>query len=138
MILSFDVDNDKFGEIALPYEQQQLLLEGLMVKPNCPTVFKGKLTFITLDYLRINHINEDKYTDCRELTRIPNLWEKKKERKKKGENTRQKQSHAQDNIYVVRQFTSIELQGFHYYQERIQVTATIFSLYQKTRQQHPL
>ena len=51
MILSFDVDNDKFGEIALPFEQQQLLLEGLMVKPNCPTVFKGKLTFITLDYL---------------------------------------------------------------------------------------
>ena len=81
MILSFDVDNDKFGEIALPYEQQQLLLEGLMVKPNCPTVFKGKLTFITSDYLRINHINKDEYTDYRELTRIPNLWEEKKKKK---------------------------------------------------------
>ena len=73
MILSFDVDNDKFGEIALPYKQQQLLPEGLMVKPKCLTVFKGKLTFITLDYLRINHINKDEYTDYRELTRIPNL-----------------------------------------------------------------
>ena len=80
MILSFDVDNDKFGEIALPYEQQQLLLEGLMVKPNCPTVFKGKLTFITLDYLWINHINKDEYTNYRELTRIPNLWGKKKKK----------------------------------------------------------
>ena len=43
-------------------------------------------------------------TSCRELTRIPNLWETKKNR----ENTHQrKQSHAQDNIYVVRKFAYV-------------------------------
>ena len=35
------------------------------------------------------------------------------------ENTRQrKESHAQDNIYVVQMPTFMELQGFYYYQEK--------------------
>ena len=38
---------------------------------------------------------------CRELTRIPNLWEKKK---KKRKYTQKKQLHVQDNIYIIRQF----------------------------------
>ena len=64
MILSFDVNNDKFGEIALPHaQQQQLLPQGVMAKINRLMVFKGKLAFITLGYLRFNHVNEDEYND---------------------------------------------------------------------------
>ena len=40
---------------------------------------------------------------CRELTRIPNLWGKKKR-----ENTRKKkQLYVQDNIYIIRQFVYV-------------------------------
>ncbi|KAL4616215.1 hypothetical protein ACB092_07G182400 [Castanea dentata] len=64
MILSFDVNNDKFGEIALPDgQQQQLLPQGVMAKQNRLMVFKGKLGFITLDYFLLNHINNDVYKD---------------------------------------------------------------------------
>ena len=40
--------------------------------------------------------------------------------KTNGENTSQrKQSHAQDNIYVVQQFAYVHgVAGFHYYQEK--------------------
>ncbi|KAL4616218.1 hypothetical protein ACB092_07G182600, partial [Castanea dentata] len=62
-ILSFDVSNDKFEEIALPDVQQQLIPQGRMAKPNCLMVFKGKLAFITLDHLRFDHVNEDEYND---------------------------------------------------------------------------
>ena len=40
----------------------------------------------------------------RELIRIPNLWETKKIEKT---HVKEKQSHAQDSIYVVRQFSYI-------------------------------
>ena len=40
----------------------------------------------------------------KELTWIPNLWEKKKKKKIEKTHAKEKQSHAQDNIYVVRQF----------------------------------
>ena len=64
MILSFDVNNDKFGEIALPHvQQQQLLPQGVMAKLNRLMAFKGKLGFITLGYLRFDHANEDEYND---------------------------------------------------------------------------
>ncbi|KAL4616211.1 hypothetical protein ACB092_07G182100 [Castanea dentata] len=64
MILSFDVNNDKFGERALPHvQQQQLLPQGVMAIPNCLMVFKGKLGFITLGYLLLDHINNDVYRD---------------------------------------------------------------------------
>ncbi|XP_023882201.2 F-box/kelch-repeat protein At3g06240-like [Quercus suber] len=62
MILSFDVNSDKFKEMALP-DVQQLLLQGLMADPNSLMVFKGKLAFITLGYLRFNPVNEDEYND---------------------------------------------------------------------------
>ena len=62
MILSFDVNSDKFKEMALP-DVQQLLPQGLMADPNSLMVFKGKLAFITLGYLRSNHVNEDEYND---------------------------------------------------------------------------
>ena len=62
MILTFDVNNDKFGEIALP-DGQQLLPQGLMAVPNCLMVFKGKLAFITLDYRQISGINNNEYRD---------------------------------------------------------------------------
>nr|XP_023882205.1 F-box/kelch-repeat protein At3g06240-like [Quercus suber] len=42
VILSFDVSNDKFEEIALP---------------------DGKLAFVTLDHLRFDHVNEGEYND---------------------------------------------------------------------------
>ena len=47
--------------------------------------------------------------NCRELTRIPNLWEKQKRKKKrkKENNAKEKQSHTQDNIYVVWQFAYV-------------------------------
>ena len=47
--------------------------------------------------------------NCRELTRIPNLWEKQKRKKKrkKVNNAKEKQSHTQDNIYVVWQFAYV-------------------------------
>ncbi|KAL4616262.1 hypothetical protein ACB092_07G185900 [Castanea dentata] len=61
MIWSFDVNNDKFGEIALP--DGQLLPQGLIAIPRCLTVFKGKLAFITRGFYRINDINEDEYRD---------------------------------------------------------------------------
>ena len=56
---------------------------------------------------------------CKELTRIPNLWETKK--KKKIEKT-----HAKENNHMHKTIftwfgnlpTSTELQGFHYYQEK--------------------
>nr|XP_023882182.1 F-box/kelch-repeat protein At3g23880-like isoform X2 [Quercus suber] len=60
MILTFDVNNDKFGEIALP-DGQQLLPQGLMAVPNCLMVFKGKLAFITLDYRKTSGINDNEY-----------------------------------------------------------------------------
>ena len=42
---------------------------------------------------------------CRELTWIPNLWgEKKKEEKI---HAKKKQLHAQDNIYIIRQFVYV-------------------------------
>ncbi|XP_075674153.1 F-box/kelch-repeat protein At3g06240-like [Castanea sativa] len=64
MILSFDVNNDKFGEIALPDgQQQQLLPQGVMAKQNRLMVFKGKLGFITLDYFLLYNINNDVYKD---------------------------------------------------------------------------
>ena len=64
MILSFDVNNDKFGEIALPHaQQQQLLPQGVMAKINRLMVFKGKLAFITLGYLRFEDANLDEYND---------------------------------------------------------------------------
>ncbi|XP_050262350.1 F-box/kelch-repeat protein At3g23880-like [Quercus robur] len=63
MILSFDVNNDKFGEIAIPDGQQQLLPQGLIAKPRCLMVFKGKLAFITRGFFLINDINEDEYRD---------------------------------------------------------------------------
>ncbi|XP_050260066.1 F-box/kelch-repeat protein At3g06240-like [Quercus robur] len=62
MILSFNVNNDKFGEIALPHaQQQQLLPQGVMAKINRLMVFKGKLAFITLGYLRFEDANLDEY-----------------------------------------------------------------------------
>ena len=64
MILSFNVNNDKFGEIALPHaQQQQLLPQGVMAKINRLMVFKGKLAFITLGYLRFEDANLDEYND---------------------------------------------------------------------------
>nr|XP_023892015.1 F-box/kelch-repeat protein At3g23880-like [Quercus suber] len=64
MILSFDVNNDKFGEIALPHvQQQQLLPQGVMAKINRLMVFKGKLAFITLGYLRFEDANLEEYND---------------------------------------------------------------------------
>uniref|UniRef100_A0A7N2MYJ5 F-box domain-containing protein n=1 Tax=Quercus lobata TaxID=97700 RepID=A0A7N2MYJ5_QUELO len=65
MILSFDVNNDKFGEIALPHvqQQQQLLPQGVMARLNRLMAFKGKLAFITLGYLTFDHANEDEYND---------------------------------------------------------------------------
>ncbi|XP_050260064.1 F-box/kelch-repeat protein At3g06240-like [Quercus robur] len=65
MILSFDVNNDKFGEIALPHvqQQQQLLPQGVMAKLYRLMAFKGKLGFITLGYFRFDHANEDEYND---------------------------------------------------------------------------
>ena len=47
------------------------------------------------------------------------LVREKKKKKKKKKTPQIKQSHAQDNIYVV-QPMSTKLQGFHYYQGRIQ------------------
>uniref|UniRef100_A0A7N2N0D1 F-box protein n=1 Tax=Quercus lobata TaxID=97700 RepID=A0A7N2N0D1_QUELO len=55
VILSFDVNNDKFGEIALP-DVQQLL-------PNYLMVFKGKLAFITLGYRHISGVINYEYRD---------------------------------------------------------------------------
>ena len=62
MILSLDVNNDEFEEMALP-DVQQLLPQGLMVYPNSLMVFKGKLAFITLDYYQFDDVNEDEYND---------------------------------------------------------------------------
>ena len=73
---------------------------------------------------------------CRELTRIPNLWETKKIEK----NTCQrKQLHAQDNIYVVQQFAyvygvaGISLLSGKKGKYKVQVAAPIFLLTIKTR-----
>ena len=56
-----------------------------------------------------------------------------KNKKIEKTHAKEKQLHAQDSIYVVSNLpTSTELQGYHYYQGRIQSTisaATIFSLY---------
>ena len=41
---------------------------------------------------------------CRELNRIPNLWETKIEKKT---HAKEKQSHAQDSIYVIRQYAYV-------------------------------
>ena len=57
---------------------------------------------------------------CRELNWIPNLWETKKKKK----------THAKENNHMHKTIftwfgnlpTSTELQGFHYYQGRIQST----------------
>ena len=62
MILSFDVNNDKFGEMALP-DVQQLLPQGLMAVPNYLMVFKGKLAFITLGYRHISGVINYEYRD---------------------------------------------------------------------------
>ena len=46
MILSFDVDNEKFKEMALPAVEK--------VRNQSLVVFKGNLAFITVDYLGSN------------------------------------------------------------------------------------
>ena len=46
MILSFDVDNEKFKEMALPVVEK--------VQNQSLVVFKGNLAFITVDYLGSN------------------------------------------------------------------------------------
>ena len=51
------------------------------------------------------HYDEKRVQVCwRELSQIPNLWETKKKEKT---HAKEKQSHAQDSIYVVRQFAYI-------------------------------
>ena len=75
---------------------------------------------------------------CRELNWIPNLWETKKKKKK---NPRQrKQSHAQDNIYVVWQFAYVYgvagislLSGKN---TEYKIAATIFFLSHKEHSNH--
>ena len=62
LILSFDVNNDKFGEIALPHGQQ-LIPQGLVAVPHDLMVFKGKLAFITFGYITTNRINVEEYID---------------------------------------------------------------------------
>ena len=62
VILSFDVNNDKFGEIALP-DGQQLIPQGLVAVPHDLMVFKGKLAFITFGYITTNRINVEEYID---------------------------------------------------------------------------
>ena len=67
---------------------------------------------------------------CRELHRIPNLWETKIEKKKTQ--AKEKQSHAQDNIYVVRQFAYVHrVAGISLFSRKNLTpdAATIFSLY---------
>ena len=71
-------------------------------------------------------------TSCRELTKFPTC-EKHTKKKKKNNHTHKTIFTWFDNLP-----TSMELQGFHYYQGRIQSTTcnyNIFSL-SKTRQQH--
>ncbi|KAL4634101.1 hypothetical protein ACB092_04G173400 [Castanea dentata] len=46
MILSFDVDNDKFGVMALP--------DGDKLHEQSPFVFEGNLAFITYGYPEID------------------------------------------------------------------------------------
>ena len=62
MILSFDVNNDKFGEIALP--RGQVLPQGLVAVPQSLMVFKGKLAFITFGYPVIYHGFMLTHTPC--------------------------------------------------------------------------
>ena len=62
VILSFDVNNDKFGEIALP-DGQQLIPQGLVAVPHDLMVFKRKLAFITFGYITTNRINVEEYID---------------------------------------------------------------------------
>ena len=62
LILSFDVNNDKFGEIALPHGQQ-LIPQGLVAVPHDLMVFKEKLAFITFGYITTNRINVEEYID---------------------------------------------------------------------------
>ena len=74
---------------------------------------------------------KDTGRDCRELTQIPNLWETKIEKT----HAKEKQSHAQNNIYVVRQFAYVHgvagislLSGKN---TEYKITATIFFLSHK-------
>nr|XP_023918078.1 uncharacterized protein LOC112029625 [Quercus suber] len=64
MILSFDINNDKFGEIALLCGRQ-LLPQGLVVpEPNSLMEFKGKLAIITFGcHLIDDNINDDNIND---------------------------------------------------------------------------
>ncbi|XP_050260076.1 F-box/kelch-repeat protein At3g06240-like [Quercus robur] len=63
MILSFDVNNDKFGEIVLPCGRQ-LLPQGLVVpEPNCLMEVKGKLAFITFGCHLIDDNINDNYNE---------------------------------------------------------------------------
>ena len=50
-----------------------------------------------------------------------------------------KNNHTHKTIFMWfdNLLTSTELQGFHYYQGRIQSAATVFFSISKTRQQHP-
>ena len=82
-----------------------------------------------------NNVNRLKHTlkwvhMCRELNRIPNPWETKKIEKT---HAKEKQSHTQDSIYVVRQFAYVHgvagislLSGKN---TEYNLAATIFSIY---------
>ena len=66
---------------------------------------------------------------CRELTQILNLWETKKIEKTHVK----KSNHTHKTIFTWfgNLLTSMELQGFHYYQEKIQKCGYSFSSHTK-------
>ena len=111
-----------------------LLLQ--MTKWPFPFIFSPHSSFLLSTLFKLSH-NKGKHTSldfctwyiCRELTRIPNLWETKKIEK----------THAKENNHTHKTIftwfgnlpTSTEWQGFHYYQGIVQSAAIIFSFSQK-------
>ena len=76
-------------------------------------------------------------TSCRELTRNSQPVRNKKKKKNRGNTHQRKQSHAQDNIYVVQQFAYVHgvavislLLGKY-----TKCSSTVFPLSQKQQQQ---
>ena len=73
-------------------------------------------------------------TSCREFNRNPNIWETKKIEKTHAKESNQ--MHKTIFTWFGNFTMSTELQGFHYYQGKVQKCGyNIFSLPQKTRQQ---
>ena len=138
---SQQVGNESLNHGSLYKRDQVIPLSYMALSYFLPTIWNLQFSFIcfynvglaySLNIFILIFITPS--WSYRELTQILNLWETKKIEK----------THAKENNHTHKTIftwfdnlpTSTKLQGFHYYQERMQSAVTIFSLTQTWQSHH--